>query len=288
MPSSSTPRKALPSTTFERLSQTLNAANTLHSSKAFAFASTTCRTFHAQKRAAKLGLAVNIRRAVNCPQNRVSHLPLPVLDQAPSHVVPSKEEKKRRRPALRLDIPRGIPITVDRPTGSAQFSIIDLVTPPVAIPAPQQLGDPAFLVATRQAPVPVTIVLDESDDELDAFELVYPTSDIADLDSDSSSSASMMSTADSSSSASSSGPCTPSDVEMSEPTTSSAGKRKMNEDYDGEVSDAVCEKRPKYKRKSWTHVDSAPRTRKLCQEHILRVWYNPLLPPHEIHTNDTK
>ncbi|KAJ7058807.1 hypothetical protein C8F01DRAFT_1147291 [Mycena amicta] len=277
MPSSSTPRKVLPSTTFERLSQTLNAANTLHSSKASTFASTTCRTFHAQKRAAKLGLAVNIRRAVNCPQNRVSYLPLPVLDQAPSHVVPSKEEKKRRRPALRLDIPRGIPITVDRPTGSAQFSIIDLVTPPVAIPAPvcgvlswnaythqQQLGDPAFLVATRQAPVPVTIVLDESDDELDAFELVYPTADIADLDSDSSSSASMMSTADSSSSAGSSGPCTPSDVEMSEPTTSSAGKRKMNEDYDGEVSDAVCEKRPKYKRKSWTRVDSAPRFRKLC------------------------
>ncbi|KAF7306256.1 hypothetical protein MIND_00416400 [Mycena indigotica] len=280
--------KSLPSSAFARLSQTLITANALHTDKATTFAATTTRTFHARNRAVKLGLAIDTVKAYNCPHHKVSYVPLPIIEQEVIEpaILPMPKQKKRR-PVLRLDIPQDIPVNVNR--ASALYSIIDLVSPLPSIPAVnvvdkrsgplcgvlpwngytgqgvniQDLADPDFLIPTREAParvIPQPILMLELDDESDGLELGYPEDD-----NDSTKTSPAMSVETDSPSASS-GPSTPSDVEMSDTSSvsSSGGKRKMNNDYDGEL-DIVFEKRPKYARKPWTRAtDSAPHKGVVC------------------------
>ncbi|KAF7323955.1 hypothetical protein MKEN_00617000 [Mycena kentingensis (nom. inval.)] len=141
-------RRALPSPVFAQLSQTLSAANERHHAVATSFAAASSRTWHAQKRAAKLHLAVNIVKAVNCPHSRVSHIPLPIVEQEvdsdsesdsesvsayePAPAVDTETQQPRgrsqkRRPALHLDIPRDVPTTTNNSAGL--FTTISLESP---------------------------------------------------------------------------------------------------------------------------------------------------------------
>ncbi|KAF7293742.1 hypothetical protein HMN09_01169400 [Mycena chlorophos] len=282
-PSTTRPARSLPSHAFERLSATLAWANTRQRAKASVFADTCSdkRTFHAQKRAARLGLAVDVIRAVNCPHNRVSHVPLPVIEVASPVPVPVAREDQRRSSALRLDIPRDV----------AGYSTVDLRSPfvlhnqPVAAPdalcgvlpwnaysyqSGAYIHQPQHPQPQQPQYAPVVPILLYDDDETRVLELGYPT----DSDGDEEVEEPMMSATNSSSSSSSatSGPSTPSDIEMPSAagTGSAPGKRK----HDGEI-EVAFEKRAKYARKprAFTRIysadsalssDSGPRTRKLC------------------------
>nr|GAT50813.1 predicted protein [Mycena chlorophos] len=255
-PSTTRPARSLPSHAFERLSATLAWANTRQRAKASVFADT-CgdkRTFHAQKRAARLGLAVDVIRAVNCPHNRVSHVPLPVIEVASPMPVPVAREDQRRSSASRLDVPRDV----------AGYNTIDLRAPfvlhgqPVAasnafcgvLPWNAYSYQSAYIQHLQpQQPqhAPVVPILLYDDEQTRVLELGYPT----DSDGEDEVEEPMMSASDSSSSSSSatSGPSTPSDIEMSSAsgTGSAPGKRK----HDGEIGVAF-EKRAKYARKPRT------------------------------------
>ncbi|KAJ6614904.1 hypothetical protein B0H10DRAFT_2262054 [Mycena sp. CBHHK59/15] len=80
--SSNTPAP-LPAHRLVRLSSILRAANARY----------------ARVAASKLGLALDIKKAVNCPERQVSVIPLPILDTAPS---PAPSSAPRARPALTL------------------------------------------------------------------------------------------------------------------------------------------------------------------------------------------
>lgn len=58
----------------------LHAANRRYQAVAEAVRASFKPTHHARKRAHGLGLSVDIERAIACPQNQVSHDPLPILD----------------------------------------------------------------------------------------------------------------------------------------------------------------------------------------------------------------
>ncbi|KAJ7652153.1 hypothetical protein DFH06DRAFT_1134679 [Mycena polygramma] len=239
---------------FERLSTILSESNEHYRAVAAAVRAAKKPTFHARTRAQKLGLSLDIKLAVNCPERQVSVIPLPVIDRAPS---PSQQPRPRgrasQRPALRLVLPRA---QADVPCSGGPYSTVAL-TPAPAV-APTVLGgqnvpwrgptsrfsltpsDPIFTLAPRRAPEPPVVpdVPFDEDDDMSTWELAYPESGAADYASSSSSYESSSCT----SSSGSSGPATP----------------RKNDLLEMDVSEAIADKRPKYERKS------RARGRQLC------------------------
>jgi len=70
---------------FAHIVVTLRGANARYQQVARAMRCSIQPTFRARHRAQKLGLAVDIEKAINCPQRAVSVIPLPLLDTSISH-----------------------------------------------------------------------------------------------------------------------------------------------------------------------------------------------------------
>ncbi|KAJ6569409.1 hypothetical protein B0H19DRAFT_1135344 [Mycena capillaripes] len=241
---------------FSRLSTILSESNEHYRTVAAAVRAAKKPTYHARTRAQKLGLSLDIKRAISCPEREVSVVPLPVIDRAPS---PDQQQPQPRgRPALRLVVPRA---QADVPVSTGPYSTIKLSP----APAPTVLrgqnnpwrgptsrfsltpSDPIFTIAPRCAlEPPVVPDVPFDDDDYTTWELGYPESGAADCASSSSSDASSLPSA--STSSASSGPETPADADVIPGLTLSAAKRK-HDIFD----DAVVDKRPKYERKSWAH-----------------------------------
>ncbi|KAJ7820609.1 hypothetical protein B0H13DRAFT_2129991 [Mycena leptocephala] len=253
---------------FERLSMILSESNEHYRAVAAAVRAAKKPTYHARTRAQKLGLGVDIKLAVNCPERQVSYIPLPVIDPT-SPVQHRPRGRASGRPTLRLVVPRA---QADVPISGELYSTLSL-TPGAAVrpaAAPTVLrgqnvpwlgptsrfsltpSDPIFTLAPRRAPEPPVVPdVPFDEDDINTWELRYPESGAADYASSSSSYVSSSSCA-STSSASSSGPETPADADVIPGLTLSATKRK------NDLLDEAADKRPKYARKSWA------RGRQLC------------------------
>ncbi|KAJ7139341.1 hypothetical protein C8R44DRAFT_939092 [Mycena epipterygia] len=240
---------------FDRLASILTESNEHYRTVAAEVRAAKRPTHHARTRAHKLGLAVNITRAVNCPEGQVSTIPLPIVDRAPSPSAPARKQ----RPTLRLVVPRA---PADVPASSGPYSTLSLSSAsatitPTAVPTVLRgqhvpwRGPTSRFSLTPEPPVVPDVPFDEMDDDtlFDTYELGYPESGAADYASSSTSYGSSSGSSPSSSSsygssaASSRGPTTPADTEMYPVST----KRKF-------VDDAAVEKRPKYGRKSWART----------------------------------
>ncbi|KAJ7596265.1 hypothetical protein C8J56DRAFT_916968 [Mycena floridula] len=103
-----------------RLIQILHTANRRYQDVADVVRGSLKPTHHAKKRAEKLGLSVNVQRAVDCPQRQVSNIPLPVLD-----VTPSPTSQFHRRPALKVTIPSIIPAQASIRSSRAEIVLND-------------------------------------------------------------------------------------------------------------------------------------------------------------------
>ncbi|KAJ7223245.1 hypothetical protein GGX14DRAFT_657713 [Mycena pura] len=262
-PSMRRPQVSLSPRAFTRLASTLNVSNAHYRAVAASARAVANTTHHARKRARRLGLVVDIARAVGCPESLVALVPLPVIDRsvAPAH------RRTTNRPALRLDMPRDAPANCNdsallRSTCSAQDAAPAALT---AAPSAGKLScnvykDPSYLVPSRRAPEPPVVPLDVelADDVFDGLELGYPASAAVDSSSSSLPSSSAFSRSRSSSSSDSSGPHTPADVEVVVVSgLVSPMKRKC---IVMDLDDEPVEKRLKYARKDWVR-----NPRKLCE-----------------------
>ncbi|KAF7340274.1 hypothetical protein MVEN_01946400 [Mycena venus] len=282
--SSYTHRPALSSRHFTRLSSILNEANAHYRAVAASARASTRPTHHARSRAQKLGLAVNIKAAVNCPEREVSVKPLPVIERSP--VPQHRKPLPQKRPTLSLIVPPTVAARtqVDVPTSTGPYSSISLSPTAAPAPAPTVLrgphvpwrgptsrfsltpNDPIFEVSMFSLPPRPAPRPDE------APVLAYPpTSGAADYAS-SSDTASVSGCASSStggsSRASSSGPTTPDDSQipgLSLIQAFATAKRKNDAllELDEDATTVVVDKRPKYERKSWVRAH-ARGGRQLC------------------------
>ncbi|KAK0245336.1 hypothetical protein EDD85DRAFT_14554 [Armillaria nabsnona] len=73
---------SLPAHRFDRLSTTLRHSKAQYEYIADSHRASVRPTHSARKRAARLRLAVNVPKAVNCPQKYVSLIPLPLIDDS--------------------------------------------------------------------------------------------------------------------------------------------------------------------------------------------------------------
>ncbi|KAJ7743790.1 hypothetical protein B0H16DRAFT_1560617 [Mycena metata] len=237
------PAPALSERRFSRLSTILSDANAHYSAVAAATRAARKPTHHARTRAQKLGLDIDIERAVNCPGHVVAVLPLPIIERSPSppSLSASRRTKSkdtqlntRGRPALLVVVPHAR-AQADVPTSTGPYSTLSLVSAlsssahqqPSAAAAPTILrgqnvpwrgptsrfsltpSDAIFTVAPRRAPEPPVIpdVPFDNYDELDHWELAYPQSGAADYaESSASESSSSCASSESSSSRSETSP----------------------------------------------------------------------------------
>ncbi|KIY48645.1 hypothetical protein FISHEDRAFT_73433 [Fistulina hepatica ATCC 64428] len=174
------PSSSLSSPAFAILLSSYRSANILYGELADMTRSRLHPTYHARKRAAGLGLAVDICRAAACPHNQVSVIPLPILDTSPSptdpvaagvdddlYLAPQSRPSLRRRAARRYR-------SNSRDSPSSEFSspVAMDISPSSAAPViPQLLVDdatPAPLhmpTMTRPLPdVPIDVTFGMEDD----------------------------------------------------------------------------------------------------------------------------
>ncbi|PBK60043.1 hypothetical protein ARMSODRAFT_945268 [Armillaria solidipes] len=74
--------QSLPAHCFARLSTTLRHSKAQYEHIADSHRTSVCPTHSARKRAARLRLAVNVPKAINCPQKYVSLIPLSLIDDS--------------------------------------------------------------------------------------------------------------------------------------------------------------------------------------------------------------
>ncbi|KAK0456948.1 hypothetical protein EV421DRAFT_1896143 [Armillaria borealis] len=74
--------RSLPAHRFARLSTTLRHSKAQYEHIADSHRTSVHPTHSAQKRAARLRLAINVSKAINCPQKYVSLIPLPLIDDS--------------------------------------------------------------------------------------------------------------------------------------------------------------------------------------------------------------
>ncbi|KAK7008153.1 hypothetical protein R3P38DRAFT_1628231 [Favolaschia claudopus] len=275
-------RPTLSAPHFLRLSSILKQANEHYHFVAASTRAATHPTHHARTRAEKLGLAINIERAVNCPGNQVSVVPLPIIETSPASSpilpVPQLSKPVRGRPALRLVVPQmtrpqaDVPVSTGHTPAAAAPTVLRgknipwrgptsrfSVTPnePIfAFSVPPQEAQPAqiFNVRPRPAPkpeeppvVPELLFEFDADDEWMDLELGYPPSGAADYAPSSSSESSSPSMTASNSS----GPTTPDDGDVVMPPILINFAKRKNNVLDFEPAVITIDKRPKYERKSW-------------------------------------
>ncbi|RDB24640.1 hypothetical protein Hypma_008184 [Hypsizygus marmoreus] len=132
MSSQSTPSAPLQAYHVRNLILILQRANAHYTHVAARIRASFQPTHHARKRAARIGLTVDIRKAVACEQRQVSVVPLPILDTTPSPVsevasirIQSQELSAidgrvplQRRPALKCAIPKPAALTRTSPNGT--------------------------------------------------------------------------------------------------------------------------------------------------------------------------
>ncbi len=159
--------QSLPAHRFARLSNILRHSKAQYEHIADSHRVSVRPTHSARKRAACLRLAVNVPKAVNCPQKYVSVIPLPLIDDSihpgsplvhaaseaiypqmrqeriPSIVIPALNDSRRSRsPSPELtscfsawsDTDAGVP---NSDSSSGSFA---LMTPPVSPPFPSLLS----------------------------------------------------------------------------------------------------------------------------------------------------
>ncbi|KAJ7293995.1 hypothetical protein C8J57DRAFT_1270557 [Mycena rebaudengoi] len=195
---------ALPPHRLARLSLILREANAHYRRVADSFRASLRPTHHARTRAEKIGLTLNIEKAVACPEHQVSVIPLPIIDTTPSPTISRRATRattnatsgtqrppaqRRSRPTLSLSIPLLARPAADAPVSCGPYSAVSISgTSPVApAAAPTVLhlqnvpwrgptsrfsitpNDPIFTLAPRRAPpVPSAPVIPDvpfSDDE---------------------------------------------------------------------------------------------------------------------------
>ncbi|KAJ7171562.1 hypothetical protein C8R43DRAFT_18949 [Mycena crocata] len=294
---STQPRASLSPRHFSRLSAILTEANAHYRTVAAAARAAKRPTYHARMRAYKLGLGVDIQRAVNCPEEHVSAIPLPIIDTTPS----PPPRQQRPRPNLRVVVPGPAPrAAADVPISTGSYSTLSLSTgsivPPIVGPfapipmaaAPTVLrgqqvpwrgptsrfsvtpNDALFTIVPRRAPEPPVIPdVPFDEDDFDTWNLQYPQSGAADYASSSASTSSTQSYP--SVSASSSYASTSSYGSSSSSSGSSGPATPADAEHVGpftlsakrknaamDSDECAVDKRPKYNRKSWA------RGRKLC------------------------
>ncbi|KAJ7020258.1 hypothetical protein C8F04DRAFT_1275315 [Mycena alexandri] len=213
------PTPALSERRFSRLSTILSDANAHYSAVAAANRAARTPTHRARTRAQKLGLGLDVERAVNCPAPQVAVLPLPVIERSPTPPFLSASSRTkgkdtqlhtRGRPILRVVVPPAraqadVPITsgpystlslasalgsslqVHQPSAAAAASVLRGQNVPWRGPTSRfslTPSDPIFLTAPRRAPEPPVVpdVPFDNYDELDMnnWELAYPRSGAAD------------------------------------------------------------------------------------------------------------
>ncbi|CAK5264172.1 unnamed protein product [Mycena citricolor] len=137
VPMPSSHRTTLSQARFLRLSAVLSQANVRYHHIAKEAKESSAPSGHARALAHKHRLFVNTRKAANCPQNVVSRIPLPIVEQVHTHVhiralstqdVPARGRKISRpphsqRPSLNVVIPRSDPRDVPV---SGEFSAVSL------------------------------------------------------------------------------------------------------------------------------------------------------------------
>ncbi|KAJ7198242.1 hypothetical protein C8J57DRAFT_1417286 [Mycena rebaudengoi] len=197
---------ALPPHRLARLSLILREANAHYRRVADSFRASLRPTHHARTRAEKIGLTLNIEKAVACPEHQVSVIPLPIIDTTPSPTISRRATRattnatsgtqrppaqRRSRPTLSLSIPLLARPAADAPVSCGPYSAVSisgLARRPRGRPRPSAAerplawphlallitpNDPIFTLAPRRAPpVPSAPVIPDvpfSDDEEDVF-----------------------------------------------------------------------------------------------------------------------